>query len=195
MRRRLLLLWIALGCLFVAVLAVGLTHQAEPGGAAAVSPNAEPNGPTIPDAKALGLPAFTPFPLPAVSAPAIDGRGVVSLAALRGRPVLINFWASWCGPCRREAPELRAFAAAHPEVSVVGVNADHGLAPAVAFARSAGWTWPSAADGEAGPIQRRFRVAGLPQTFFVDRGGRVVQRIPLQTTRAQLEALARRYAT
>lgn len=101
----------------------------------------------------------------------------VNLAGLRGSPMVINFWAQWCGPCRAEAPSLAQFAQrAHGKVAVLGVNySDPDPSLALAFAQQSGWTYPHVTDPlrqTAGPI----RFTGIPVTIFVNAQGRIVYR-------------------
>ena len=101
----------------------------------------------------------------------------VNLAGLRGSPMVINFWAQWCGPCRAEAPSLAQFAQrAHGKVAVLGVDySDPDPSLALAFAQQSGWTYPHVTDPlrqTAGPI----RFTGIPVTIFVDAQGRIVYR-------------------
>ena len=105
-------------------------------------------------------PAFTGYDL--------DGRRV-ALADFRGRVVLVNFWASWCAPCRAEFPRLRAV---HGErVAVVGVLYDDRSEPARAFAQEHGATWPSVVDPE-GRIAAAYGVGpGIPVTWLIDADG------------------------
>lgn len=101
----------------------------------------------------------------------------VNLAGLRGSPMVINFWAQWCGPCRAEAPSLAQFAQrAHGKVAVLGVDySDPDPSLALAFAQQSGWAYPHVTDPlrqTAGPI----RFTGIPVTIFVDAQGRIVYR-------------------
>lgn len=115
-------------------------------------------------------------PAPALEGVALDGS-TVSLAALRGRPVIINFWASWCGPCRAEFPMFRAALTAHANdgLAIIGVVFKDDAGPARAFASEAQASWPSLPDA-TGVAARAYRVVAPPQTFFVDRSG-IVRRI------------------
>ena len=109
-----------------------------------------------------------------------------SLVAERGRPVVINFFGSWCGPCNMEAPELSAFAAAHAEVTFVGV-ADDQQAAADAFMNKYALAYPVIAD-PSGVILSAWGVKGVPTTVFIDRAGVEKARLVGASTRDQFEA-------
>jgi cytochrome c biogenesis protein CcmG, thiol:disulfide interchange protein DsbE len=104
----------------------------------------------------------------------LAGRSV-SLTQLRGTPVVLNFWASWCDPCRAEAPGLqRGWTLARGRgVLFLGLNMQDITDDAHAFVRDAGVTYPSLRDRSNG-VAHRWGVTGLPETFFVSAGGRVV---------------------
>lgn len=113
-------------------------------------------------------------PAPALPRTVLTGPRV-TLADLRGTPVIVNFWASWCGPCRHEARALEAFARTlHGRARLVGVDWNDGLRGARAFLRTYGWSFPTLrdADGSAG---NAYGIVGLPTTFIVDRHGRIVR--------------------
>ena len=111
-------------------------------------------------------------PAPSFSVPALDGSGRVSLAQLRGRPVVVNFWASWCEPCKRETPDLVAFAASHPKIQVVGLATTDVPGDSRAFARRYNVPYPLGVD-RSGAVGHRYDIAGLPTTVIVDCSGRV----------------------
>ena len=99
----------------------------------------------------------------------------ISLDALRGRVVIVNFWASWCYPaCYEEAPALaRAWETYRDRgVMMVGINIQDKAEPAKKFLAQFGHTFPNAPD-PAGRVAVDFGVYGVPETFFIDRGGRV----------------------
>jgi len=108
------------------------------------------------------------------------------LAAYRGRPVVINFFASWCPSCAKEAADLTAFAKAHPEVAFVGVDIQDKLAKVRAWVMRYGVPFPVVFDGE-GTIAAQYGVIGIPATFFLDGSGVERARIVGPATRSEFE--------
>jgi cytochrome c biogenesis protein CcmG, thiol:disulfide interchange protein DsbE len=99
----------------------------------------------------------------------------MTLADLRGGPALINFWASWCDPCREEAAELERFDNSLPHgAHLVGVDYTDQEGPAQAFIKTYGWTFPVLSDPN-GIFGARYRFTGLPSTVAIDARGRIVQ--------------------
>jgi peroxiredoxin len=118
----------------------------------------------------------------------LDG-GKVRLSDLRGRPVILNFWASWCQPCRAEFPELRdaSRASGNKGLVVLGIVAWNDIeSDARDFVRQQRATWPMPLD-KSKAVEEAYSVPYLPQTFFVDRTGRVQLRVYAQLTRAVLD--------
>ena len=113
-------------------------------------------------------------PAPGFDLPRLDGRGRISLASLRGKAVVINFWASWCGPCKREAPQLEQSWKAHSGqgLVVLGIDANDVTGDAQHFAHKHGLTYPLV--HAPATIWDDWGVTGVPETFFVDRRGRLV---------------------
>lgn len=104
------------------------------------------------------------------------GGGVLRLRDLRGKPVAVNFWASWCPPCRDEAPELEAaWKAVRGRAVLVGVNVWDADETAREFLQTFGVSYPNGPDPR-GRILIEFGVTGIPETFFVDPTGTVVGR-------------------
>lgn len=115
---------------------------------------------------------------PALSLARLDKQGQLSLASLRGKAVAVNFWASWCGPCRDEAPLLeRTWLENRAKgLVVLGVDANDYSADARRFVRKHGLTYPIVLDPH-GSTLGRWGVPGLPTTFVVDRRGQVVAKV------------------
>jgi cytochrome c biogenesis protein CcmG, thiol:disulfide interchange protein DsbE len=118
-------------------------------------------------------------------------RPRVDLATLRGKPALINFWASWCDPCRDEAPELEHFAKSlDGEGHLVGVDWNDKTDNALAFIREFGLTYPILRDATQ-EVGSDYGLSGLPTTFVLDSHGRIVQTLRGPQTTATLgEAFA-----
>jgi DsbE subfamily thiol:disulfide oxidoreductase len=109
-------------------------------------------------------------PAPTFRLPTVDGAAI-ALDDLRGRPVVLNFWATWCGPCKAEMPELQALADRRAGgVSVVGVDMQESAEEVAPFLASLGITFPIVLDRD-GTVTRRYLVRGVPTTFLIDGEG------------------------
>jgi cytochrome c biogenesis protein CcmG, thiol:disulfide interchange protein DsbE len=121
------------------------------------------------------------------------------LDALRGRVVVVNFWASWCVPCREEMPALeqasKAWAEAGRPVTVIGVDASDVRSEAAKFLDEVGVTYPTVYDqqGLRGGVAASWSVTALPQTWFVardgSRSGRIAGRLTAEDLRAKVDEL------
>lgn len=107
-------------------------------------------------------------PAPEFSVEVIDG-GTFTLSEARGRPVIVNFWASWCGPCRTEIPDISAFAEANPDVTIVGVAVQDAEQTARDFAAEIDASYPLALGTTA--VEDSYPNLGLPATFVIDENG------------------------
>jgi cytochrome c biogenesis protein CcmG/thiol:disulfide interchange protein DsbE len=118
-----------------------------------------------------------------------DGIGPVgkevSLSSLRGKIVVLNFWASWCEPCELEAPILDQVAAKYrvspQDVVVLGVDVQDLREEALDFARTNGVTYASLRDGED-DVKNAYQVPALPETFVIDKEGRIALKVAGQLT-------------
>jgi cytochrome c biogenesis protein CcmG/thiol:disulfide interchange protein DsbE len=128
-------------------------------------------------------------PAPRVDAPSLNGGGRVTLDAYKGRPVILNFWASWCEPCKRETPELVAFSKRHPKIAVVGLAVNDAASDARRFARKEGVPYALGLDRDA-DVADRFAVTGLPVTAVIDADGRLASTFIGEISEAQLESFA-----
>jgi cytochrome c biogenesis protein CcmG/thiol:disulfide interchange protein DsbE len=126
-------------------------------------------------------PAAPAFDLPVL----VAGAGVgpidrkVALASLGGRPIVLNFWASWCGPCAEEAPIMEAVWERYRArgVLMLGLDSQDLRDDALAFVREQEVTYPSVRDG-GDRVRDAYGITGLPETFLIDAQGRVALHIP-----------------
>ena len=111
---------------------------------------------------------------PSEPLPRLEGGGTGSLADYRGRWVLVNFWASWCVPCRTEAPELEEFQRRHagPEFTVLGIDSRDLTEDGRDFVRRYDLTYPQLRDGD-GDTAHEFGTTGVPENFLIDPNGKV----------------------
>ena len=112
-----------------------------------------------------------------------------NLAKLRGQVVVLNFWASWCQPCRDEAPILASVWQTYQDkgVALMGVTMKDTVSQASVFAQGAGLTYPNGTD-RYGRIAASYGVTGVPETFVITRDGRVEAHFIGPVTKAGLAA-------
>ncbi|MDR7444335.1 MAG: TlpA disulfide reductase family protein [Armatimonadota bacterium] len=160
MRRFPVLLAVALASVAVA----WMWQRAQEGGGLPTRPRTRPGAHTLPARP----------PAPDFVLETLDGHEL-ALSELLGKPVVMNFWASWCVPCRLEMPILEDAARRYRgRVHFLGVNALDRPPLAREFARKLGITFPSVVD-EDGVVLAKYRVVGLPTTVFITRSGRILE--------------------
>ncbi|WP_313705809.1 TlpA disulfide reductase family protein [Massilia sp.] len=134
-------------------------------------------------AAVAGAPASPP--LPELTLKRLDG-GDVGLRTLAGKPMVVNLWATWCPPCRREMPALGAAQAAHPEVAFVFVNQAEDAATVARYLDGAGLELANVLIDPIRSLARATDVKGYPTTLFYDRHGRLAARHMGELSPAQL---------
>lgn len=114
-------------------------------------------------------------PAPDFTLPRFETGDLVSLGDLTGKPMVLNFWATWCGPCRAEMPMLQAASERYADdIRIIGV--DYGEDPSVVgpFLEEVGVTFPILLDQDLS-VSNQYRIMGLPTTFFIDADGVIRQ--------------------
>jgi thiol-disulfide isomerase/thioredoxin len=154
-------------------------------GGVAITPAESPGAPVI----QIGSPLIGK-PAPALAGITLDGTPF-DLASLRGSPILVNFWASWCGPCRDEFPLLAAAEKRHAAqgLKVIGVLFKDDAAPARAFVADEKADWPTITDPSQ-TIAQPWAVLAPPQSYFIDRAG-IIRDLQIGQVRdaAELDAI------
>lgn len=108
------------------------------------------------------------YPAPDFTLNDLQGRSVM-LSDLRDRPVLLNFWATWCPPCQAEMPELKRLKAEHPEVVILGVVQSEPPEHVAAYMKAGGYDWPVVIDD--GSVSNTYEAFSLPTSFFIASNG------------------------
>ena len=129
-------------------------------------------------------------PAPDRPLPRLGAEGETSLADFQGSWVLVNFWASWCGPCAEESPAIQSFLEDHTDEKFVvyGIDSRDATDAGLEFVDEYGLTWEMVRDGD-GTHMNEWAIPGLPESFLVDPDGRLaaICRGPLE--RSQLDAV------
>jgi thiol-disulfide isomerase/thioredoxin len=118
-------------------------------------------------------------PAPEISVAAISDGSVLKISELKGKVVLLNFWATWCPPCREEIPSMMKLnkAMTGKPFQMLAVSVDEGGKEAIdAFFKGSGFILPTYLDA-GGSAARTYGVTGVPETFVIDRQGIIVKKI------------------
>ena len=116
----------------------------------------------------------------------------LSLQSMAGRPVIVNFFASWCEPCQKETPLIaRFYRTGRDHVAIIGVDVNDAAAKAMAFVRKSGVTYPVAVDPMPMKTAIAYNLPGLPATFFLNARHIIVKRVYGPVTEAELASGAR----
>ena len=148
----------------------------------AFAPKGEPANGRLP-----GDPAG--YAMPTLVMPKLDGSGTLDLASLRGKPIVVNFWASWCEPCQAEAALMGAAEKTWRSKGVVfiGIDSEDKPAEAKAFMTKYGIAYSSVSNPDA-TANARWGVTGYPETFFIGRDGRIVSKFISSLDKATLDS-------
>jgi cytochrome c biogenesis protein CcmG/thiol:disulfide interchange protein DsbE len=130
-------------------------------------------------------------PAPDFTVTRLGGEEMLRLADLRGTPVILNFWASWCLACRDEAALLEELHRRHTDMRVIGIAIQDTPENAQAFARKFGKTYFLALDNDSGDIALSYGLYGVPETFFIDGSGIIRDKQVGAVTREGLAAQVR----
>jgi cytochrome c biogenesis protein CcmG/thiol:disulfide interchange protein DsbE len=113
----------------------------------------------------------------------------LALQSMAGRPVIVNFFASWCEPCQKETPLIaRFYRARQGHVAIIGVDVNDSAAKATAFVRKSGVTYPVAVDPMPMKAAIAYNLPGLPATFFLNARHFIVKRVYGPVTEAELDS-------
>ncbi len=180
-----------LSLILVVVVVVGvLAFNGRSGGSTSAVPTLPSPGDTTPVVNP-DLPGLAQNePAPELSLQLTDGSQFVLSRHLEedGRPVFLNFWASWCIPCRKEMPAIEASSKAHPDVMFLGVAVEDDSKAALEFAGEIGVTYPLAVD-ETDGLMGDYPYFGLPATFLISSEGRIIRSVFGGINESLIEAL------
>ena len=132
---------------------------------------------------------ITGHPAPDFELKTLTGEPI-RLRDYKGKPVILNFWATWCGPCRAEFPELQQVAVENgDDLVIIGGNHTTADSPALVpdFVEEFGITFPVVLD-ETGEVVKTYQVLGLPTSVFIDRDGVIQELFTGPVTKAYLES-------
>jgi cytochrome c biogenesis protein CcmG/thiol:disulfide interchange protein DsbE len=155
--------------------------------AAGCAPSPAPRSPVPAPAQAAETGVTVGKLAPGFTLESLAGGAVA--APVPGKVTVLNFWATWCPPCREEMPELDKFAAANPAVAFYAVNLQEPAPKVAGFLRDQGYSLPVLLD--AGGVAQTYRISAIPTTVVIDRDGVVRYRKTGPVTAAELAGVIR----
>ena len=114
------------------------------------------------------------FPTP--SLPALNGKGTIDLSKYKGKVVILDFWASWCEPCKIELPYLNSLAKKNKDVVIIGINMDEKQPEAMAFLKEHPVQLPLAYDGAKKTLAEKVEIETMPTSFIIGKDGKIAER-------------------
>lgn len=129
-------------------------------------------------------------PAPALLLPITPGKPGVSLSSMKGKVVVLDFWATWCGPCRQAIPDLEAVYKKYHSagLEVIGISVDETPAPVPAAVRDLKMTYPVVMAMDIPDLRGKFEFQGIPQMYVVDKQGRIARSLPGYDPTRDIEA-------
>jgi len=173
--RRRIIIFVTVSLLNVGLLALLASQVLTPASQATNTATSPLLGHPAPD---FTLPMLSPHPVP-----------LFHLASLKGKPIMLNFWASWCDPCKQEAPLLENTWQRTQSQGIVFLGIDYSDTQnnGLSFLQQYGITYPNVTDTN-GSVAINYGLTGVPETFFIDRHGKVVQKVIGELTEQTLQS-------
>jgi cytochrome c biogenesis protein CcmG/thiol:disulfide interchange protein DsbE len=177
---------LATGMIVVGIAAIIVVIVAANGGTPSSASGSVSSASTAGSAQAGGVATGSAAPDFTVAVLGSSGQHITLGARYNDKPVIVNFWASWCGPCQQETPLLaRWYKQQHGTVNLIGLDENDSETAAEKFAREKGVTYPLGFDPQT-TVAKKYDISGIPQTFFLNARHQVVDHVYGAVTTAEL---------